>query len=106
MPSGSPPPRRTRRGLSDGPHPARPLTPRLRTFTHQHPQGTDIGDHARFVLVLATRNDDQIITATEKLTDAYWTGTARSAGPATSPHLLGQTLTKVGIGLTRAPARR
>ncbi|MFF2363800.1 hypothetical protein ACFVU0_13930 [Streptomyces sp. NPDC058122] len=81
------------------------LTPRLRTFAHQHPQGTAIGDYVRFVLVLATQNDDQILTATEKLTDAYWTGTARgvSAQPR-ALHLLGQMLTKVGIGLTRAPA--
>ncbi|MFD5814140.1 hypothetical protein [Streptomyces sp. NPDC127038] len=83
------------------------LTPRLRTFMHQHPQGTDIGDYVRFVVVLATQNDDQILTATEKLTDAYWTGTTRGV-PARSRalHLLGQMLTKVGIGLTRAPARQ
>ncbi|WP_432251039.1 hypothetical protein ACRAR1_29365 [Streptomyces sanyensis] len=83
------------------------LTPRLRAFTHQHPQGTDIGDYVRFVLVLATQNDDQILTATERVTDAYWTGTAR--GVPTRPrafHLLGQMLTQVGIGLTRAPAGR
>ncbi|MEU4173307.1 hypothetical protein AB0F46_41540 [Streptomyces sp. NPDC026665] len=81
------------------------LTPRLRTFTHQHTEGTDVGDYVRFVLVLATQNDNQILTATEKLTDAYWTGTAR--GVPTRPralHLLGQMLTKVGIRLTRAPA--
>ncbi|MFJ4851470.1 hypothetical protein [Streptomyces sp. NPDC088733] len=81
------------------------LTPRLRTFTHQHPQGTDIGDYVRFVLVLATQDEDQILTVTEKLTDAYWTGTARAV--PTRPralHLLGQMLNKVGIGLTRAPA--
>lgn len=81
------------------------LTPRLRAFRHQHPQGTDVGDYVRFVLVLAAQDDDRILAATEKLTDAYWTGTAR--GVPTRPralHLLGQMLTKVGIGLTRAPA--
>ncbi|MFF9213248.1 MULTISPECIES: hypothetical protein [unclassified Streptomyces] len=83
------------------------LTPRLRAFTHQHSQGTDIGDYVRFVLVLATQDDDQILTATEKLTDAYWTGTARGV-PARprALHLLGQMLTKVGIGLTQAPPAR
>ncbi|WP_158828107.1 hypothetical protein [Streptomyces sp. NRRL S-118] len=75
------------------------LTPRLQTFTHQHTHGTDIGDYVRFVLVLATQNDHQILTATEKLTDAYWTGTARG-GPARprALHLLGQILTKIGMG--------
>ncbi|WP_181803994.1 hypothetical protein [Streptomyces shenzhenensis] len=59
----------------------------------------------RFVLVLAAQDDDQVLAATEKLTDAYWTGTARSV-PAQprALHLLGQMPTKVGIGLTRAPA--
>ncbi|MFD8676524.1 hypothetical protein ACFV1A_26020 [Streptomyces seoulensis] len=79
------------------------LTPRLRAFRHQHPQGTDIGDYVRFVLVLATQNDDQIRTVTEKLTDAYWTGTSR--GVPTRPralHLLGQMLIKVGAGLTQS----
>ena len=83
------------------------LTPRLRAFTHQHPQGTDIGDYVRFVLVLATQNEHQILTVTEKLTNAYWTGTARGAPTrARALHLLGHMLTKVGIGLTRAPARK
>ncbi|MFF3420847.1 hypothetical protein ACFYW9_40340 [Streptomyces sp. NPDC002698] len=79
------------------------LTPRLQTFTHQYTQGTDIGDYVRFVLVLATQNDDQILTVTEKLTDAYWTGTSR--GAPTRPralHLLGQMLTKIGAGLTQS----
>jgi hypothetical protein len=81
------------------------LTPRLRTFTRQYSQGTDIGDYVRFVLVLATRNDAQILTVTEKLTDAYWTGTARGAPTRTRAlHLLDEMLTKVGIGLTQAPA--
>lgn len=55
------------------------LTPRLQTFTHQH-----ISDYVRFVLVLATQNDDQILAATEKLTDAHWGNSARSANTATS----------------------
>lgn len=83
------------------------LTPRLRTFTHQHPQGTDIGDYVQFVLVLATQNDDQIRAVTEKLTDAYWTGTPR--GVPTRPralHLLGQMLIKVGAGLTESRDRQ
>lgn len=81
------------------------LTPSLQTFTQQHIPGTDIGDYVRFVLVLAAQDDDQVLAATEKLTDAYWTGTARGV-PARprALHLLGQMLTKVEIGLTRAPA--
>ncbi|CAM5273348.1 hypothetical protein GCM10010329_79000 [Streptomyces spiroverticillatus] len=83
------------------------LTPRLQNFLHQHPQGTDIGDYLRFVVVLATQNDDRILTATEQLTDAHWTGTARGVPTRPrAPHLLGQMLTKVGIGLTRAPPRQ
>ncbi|MEU5660507.1 hypothetical protein ABZ802_33565 [Streptomyces sp. NPDC047737] len=78
------------------------LAPRLRTFTHQYPQSTDIGDYVRFVLVLAAQNEDRTLTVTEELTDAYWTGTARGAPTrARSLHLLGQMLTKVGAGLTR-----
>ncbi|MEV4682974.1 hypothetical protein [Streptomyces kurssanovii] len=76
------------------------LTPRLQTFTHQHPQGTDIGDYVRFVLVLAAQDDDRILSVTEKLTDSYWTGTARGVPTrARALHLLGQMLTKVGAGL-------
>ncbi|MFB7476870.1 hypothetical protein [Kitasatospora sp. NPDC056184] len=79
------------------------LTPRLQTFTHQHPQGTDIGDYVRFVLVLATQDDDRILTATEKLTDAYWTGTARGVPTrARALHLLSQMLTKIEARLTRS----
>ncbi|MFD5437829.1 hypothetical protein ACFWJ4_37475 [Kitasatospora sp. NPDC127067] len=78
------------------------LTPRLQTFAHQHPQDTDIGDYVRFVLVLAARDDDRILTVTEKLTDSYWTGTARGVPTrARALHLLGQMLTKIGAGLTR-----
>jgi hypothetical protein len=81
------------------------LTPRLRTFLHQHPQGTDIGDYVRFVLVLAAQDDNQVLAATEKLTDTHWQGTARGVPTrARALHLLGQMLTKVGIGLSRAPA--
>ncbi|MFI6289621.1 hypothetical protein ACIBCM_33635 [Streptomyces sp. NPDC051018] len=78
------------------------LTPRLRTFTHQHPQGTDIGDYVRFVLVLAAQDDNQILTVTEKLTDTHWQGTARGAPiRPRALHLLGQMLTKAEAGLTR-----
>ncbi|MFG2586627.1 hypothetical protein [Streptomyces sp. NPDC048438] len=78
------------------------LTPRLEAFTHQHPRGPDIGDYVRFVLVLAAQDEDQIFTVTEKLTGAYWTGTARGVPTrARALHLLGQMLTKVGAGLTR-----
>ncbi|MFJ7199698.1 MULTISPECIES: hypothetical protein [unclassified Streptomyces] len=81
------------------------LAPRLQTFTLQHPQGTDIGDYVRFVLVLAAQDEDQILAVTEKLTDACWTGTARGVPTrARSLHLLGQMLTKVGAGLTRPRA--
>lgn len=59
----------------------------------------------RFVLVLAAQDEDRILATTEKLTDVYWTGTARGVPTrARALHLLGQMLTKVGIGLTRAPA--
>ncbi|MFE7529424.1 hypothetical protein ACFU7Y_27435 [Kitasatospora sp. NPDC057542] len=56
----------------------------------------------RFVLVLATQDDDRILTVTEKLTAAYWTGTARGAPTrARAFHLLGQMLSTVGTGLIR-----
>ncbi|MFF0275718.1 hypothetical protein ACIQ9R_19885 [Streptomyces sp. NPDC094447] len=61
----------------------------------------------RFVLVLAARDEEQTLSVTEKLTDAYWTGTAR--GLPTGPralHLLGQMLAKVGGALTRSHAER
>ncbi len=82
------------------------LTARLHTFMNQHPQGTDIGDYVRFILVLAAQNDSQTLAVTEKLTDAYWTGTARGVPTrARALHLLGQMLARVGAGLTRpAPA--
>ncbi|MET9540545.1 hypothetical protein ABZY16_24030 [Streptomyces sp. NPDC006553] len=77
------------------------LTPRLKPFAHRHPQGTDIGDYVRFVLVLAAQDDDRILTVTERCTDAYWTGTARGVPTrARSLHLLGRMLTRVGSGLT------
>ncbi|MGW1013201.1 hypothetical protein ACWD4X_24575 [Streptomyces termitum] len=47
------------------------LAARLRVFAHRYPQGTDVGDQVRFVLVMATRDDDRILAATEKLTDAF-----------------------------------
>ncbi|MFJ3219535.1 hypothetical protein ACIPLC_26880 [Kitasatospora sp. NPDC086801] len=80
-------------------------TPRLQGFTDQHPQGTDISDYVRFVLVLAVQDDDRILTVTEKLTDAYRTGTAREVPTqARALHLLGQMLAKVRAGLTRPHA--
>ncbi|MFG2834224.1 hypothetical protein ACGFYE_04410 [Streptomyces zaomyceticus] len=83
------------------------LTPRLGTFTHQHPRGTDIGDYVRFVLVLAARDEARILTATEQLTDAHWTGTARGAPTrARALHLLAQMLTGIGTGLDRPHALR
>jgi hypothetical protein len=76
------------------------LTPRLQPFLHQHPQGTDIGDYVRFVLVLAAQDDYQVLAVTEKLTEAYWAGTARGVPTrARALHLLGQMLSKIGIGL-------
>ncbi|MFD3442611.1 hypothetical protein ACFWU3_34570 [Streptomyces sp. NPDC058685] len=78
------------------------LTARLHTVMDQHPQGTDIGDYLRFVLVLAAQDDSQTLAVTEKLTDAYWPGTVRGAPTrARALHLLGQMLTRVGAGLTR-----
>ncbi|MFI0968339.1 hypothetical protein ACH4S8_44460 [Streptomyces sp. NPDC021080] len=78
------------------------LTGRLHSFMNQHPQGTDIGDYVRFVLVLAAQDDSQTLAMTEKLTDSYWTGTARGVPTrARALHLLGQMLIKVGAGLTR-----
>ncbi|MFB8041891.1 hypothetical protein ACFC8F_11420 [Streptomyces hydrogenans] len=78
------------------------LTARLHTFMNQHPQGTDIGDYVRFVLVLAAQDDSQTLAVTEKLTDAYWTGTPRGVPTrARALHLLDQILTKVKAGLTR-----
>ncbi|MFC8717749.1 hypothetical protein [Kitasatospora sp. NPDC057198] len=78
------------------------LAPRLQGFTNQHRQGTDIGDYVRFVLVLASRDEDRIRTATENLTDAYWAGTAREVPTRTRAlHLLGQMLAKVGTELTQ-----
>lgn len=81
------------------------LTARLRGFGDQHPQGTDIGDYVRFVLVLAAQDNDQILAATEKFTAAYWAGTARGAPTrARALHLLGQMLTKVETRLTQSHA--
>ncbi|WP_046777044.1 hypothetical protein [Streptomyces yangpuensis] len=78
------------------------LTARLHTILNEHLQGTDIGDYVRFVLVLAACDDSQALAVTEKLTDAYWTGTARGVPTrARALHLLGQMLTKVGAGLAR-----
>ncbi|MFI1658313.1 hypothetical protein ACH4ZU_25880 [Streptomyces sp. NPDC020472] len=83
------------------------LTPRLQTFLHQHPQGTDIGDYVRFALVLAAQDEDQTLTVTEKLTAAYWRGTARGVPTrARALHLLGQMLTKVGAALTPSHAKQ
>ncbi|MFF5922613.1 hypothetical protein ACFY8C_30415 [Streptomyces flavochromogenes] len=82
------------------------LTTRLQGFMHQHPQGTDLGDYVRFVLVLAAQDDDRILTVTEEFTDAHWTGTARGVPTrARALHLLGQMLTKVGAGLTAVNTR-
>ncbi|MFJ7985814.1 hypothetical protein [Streptomyces sp. NPDC096351] len=83
------------------------LTPRLRPFADQHPRGSDIGVYVRFVLVLAARDEEQTRSVTEKLTDAYWTATAR--GLPTGPralHLLGQMMARVGGALTRSHAER
>ncbi|MEU5092544.1 hypothetical protein [Streptomyces sp. NPDC021356] len=79
------------------------MTPRLRRFVEQHPQGTDIGNHVRFILVLAAENDDQTLATVESLTDAYWKGTSRGAPtPPRALHLLDQMLNRVGTGLTRS----
>ncbi|MFF3017217.1 hypothetical protein [Streptomyces sp. NPDC057939] len=81
------------------------LTARLHTVMNQYPKGTDIGDYVRFVLVLAAQDDSRTLEVTEKLTDAYWRGTARGVPTrARALHLLGQMLTRVGAGLTRPRA--
>lgn len=73
------------------------LTPRLECFVGQHPQGTDIGDYVRFILVLAAGNNARTLTAVESLTTAAWAGTPRAAPTsARSAHLLGQMLNRVG----------
>ncbi|MFF2820493.1 hypothetical protein ACFVT9_33830 [Kitasatospora cineracea] len=78
------------------------LAPRLQGFTDQHRSSTDIGDYVRFVLVLASQDEDRIRTATENLTDAHWAGTAREAPTqARALHLLGQMLAKVGAELAQ-----
>ncbi|MFJ7281044.1 hypothetical protein [Kitasatospora sp. NPDC098663] len=83
------------------------LLPRLQAFIHRHPQGSDIGDFVRFVLVLAAQDEDRILTMTENLTDTYWTGTARGAPTrARALHLLGQMLARVGAGLSGLRAGR
>ncbi|MFF8599951.1 hypothetical protein ACF06M_25950 [Streptomyces sp. NPDC015238] len=79
------------------------LKPRLRTFEQEHPQGTDIGDYVRLLLVLAGQDEDRILAATETFTDAAWGGTARGAPTrARALHLLRQMLTSVRTGLARA----
>ncbi|USQ85951.1 hypothetical protein NFX46_20835 [Streptomyces phaeoluteigriseus] len=61
----------------------------------------------RFVLVLAAQDDDQTLTVTEKLTDAYWEGTARGVPTrGRALHLLAQMLTKVGATLTQSHAKQ
>ncbi|MEV8099431.1 hypothetical protein [Kitasatospora sp. NPDC085879] len=83
------------------------LKPRLQIFTNQHPQGTDVGDYVRFVLVMASQDDDRILTVTEKLTDACWAGTARGVPTrARALHLLGQMLAKVGAELSQPRAEQ
>ncbi|MER5965393.1 hypothetical protein [Streptomyces sp. NPDC002057] len=39
-------------------------TPRLRGLVEQHPQGTDVGDYVRFILVLVAANSGQMRTVT------------------------------------------
>ncbi|MFE1560026.1 hypothetical protein ACFW6V_34170 [Streptomyces sp. NPDC058734] len=79
------------------------LTPRLRGFVEQHPQGTDIGDYVRFVLVLAAANDDQTRASVESLTDAYWQGTSPGApAPGRALHLLSQMLDRIETALARS----
>ncbi|KJY26857.1 hypothetical protein [Streptomyces sp. NRRL S-495] len=78
------------------------LTPRLQGFVDRHPRGTGIGDYVRFVLVLATQDDDRILAATERFTDTCWTGTARGVpARARALHLLGRMLAEVGANLAR-----
>ncbi|MFH7594753.1 hypothetical protein WDV06_06535 [Streptomyces racemochromogenes] len=83
------------------------LTPRLRGFVERHPQGTDIGDYVRFVLVMAAQNDERTLATVESLTDVFWHGTSRRAPtPARALHLLGQMLNRVGSGLRGSALRR
>ncbi|GAA3030702.1 hypothetical protein GCM10020229_47640 [Kitasatospora albolonga] len=83
------------------------LAPRLHGFTNQHGRGTDIGDYVRFVLVLASQNEERIRTLTESLTGAHWAGTARELPTrARALHLLGQMLAEVGAELTQPRGRQ
>lgn len=76
------------------------LTPRLQGLIDRQAAGTDVGDYARFVLVLAAGNDEATLTAVESLTDTYWKGTARAAPlRGRALHLLRQMLAKVNISL-------
>ncbi|MFB7373458.1 hypothetical protein ACFC0D_26835 [Streptomyces sp. NPDC056222] len=79
------------------------LTSRLRNLIEEHPQGTDVGDYVRFVLVLAAQDDNKTLPAVEAFTDTHWKGTSRRAPTrARALHLLGQMLDKVGMNLARA----
>ncbi|KOV30999.1 hypothetical protein ADK60_15875 [Streptomyces sp. XY431] len=78
------------------------LTPRLQGFADRYPRGTGIGDHVRFVLVTAAQDDGRILAATERFTDACWTGTVRGVpARARALHLLGRVLAEVGANLAR-----
>ncbi|MFB7714026.1 hypothetical protein [Streptomyces sp. NPDC056105] len=69
------------------------------------PHGTGIGDYVRFVLVLGAQDDDRLLTVTERLADAYWTGTARGVpARARALHFIGQILTMVGAGFAQSRA--
>ncbi|GAA1386044.1 hypothetical protein GCM10009639_09350 [Kitasatospora putterlickiae] len=78
------------------------LTAHPKTFIHRHPQGSDIGDYVCFVLVLAARDEARVLlSATEKLTGACWTGTGTgSADTARAFHFLAQMPAKAGARLT------
>lgn len=78
------------------------LDARLKVFVERYPPGTDVGDYVRFLLVTASQDEDRILTATERFTDAYWRGTARGAPVrARAWHLVGQMLGRIGVGLNR-----
>ncbi|TXS44257.1 hypothetical protein EAO77_34585 [Streptomyces sp. t39] len=87
------------------------LTARLHTIMNQHPQGTDIGDYVRFILVLAAQDDSQTLAVIEKLTDAYWTGTGSppprpDAGQGRSRTHPPSTRTRTRTRTRRAVTRR
>ncbi|MFJ2744860.1 hypothetical protein ACIO3O_34970 [Streptomyces sp. NPDC087440] len=67
------------------------LSARLWGCVDRYPEGTDLGDYVRFVLVLAARDDHRTLAALEAWTDIRRQGTARQVPVrARALHLLEQ----------------